>query len=171
MSTAAADVLDRSAYKAPEADLVKGTAQTKNKLFSAEGRLGIWQYNALFAKVMLVMIVGIAAIFGAMATDSSTVMAIVGVPAVCVILPAVVVLIYGAIKRLHDLGHSGWFYLIGIIPIVGALFTLYYSLKPGHEDDNRFGAARAATQTDKVLGVIGMVLLVVINIMALIPMG
>jgi len=170
MSTTAEGVFDRSPYEAPAADLVKGAEQTKDKLFSANGRVGVWRYNARFAQVMFVIIAAAAIMFGAMATGSEIAMVIVGIPVFLVAMAAIVAMVYTAIKRLHDLGHSGWFYLIGMIPIVGALFTLYYSFKPGVEDDNQYGAARQATQSDKVLGVIGMVLLVVINVAALIPM-
>ncbi len=171
MSSTAADVFDRSAYEAPDSNLVGRAEQTENKLYSAEGRIGVLQYNALFAKVMFVAIAAALAIFGAMATDSQVLMAVVSVPAMVLVLAAFVALVYAAIKRLHDLGHSGWFYLIGLIPIVGIFFNLYYALKPGHEDDNQYGAQRVATQADKVLGIIGMILLAGINLLAIIPMG
>jgi len=171
MSTTAAGVYERSAYEAPEANLVGDAVQTEDKLFSAEGRISNWRYNAQFTKVMLITVVAGAAMFGAISTESQVAMAIVGVPVFLIVIAAFVSLIYAAIKRLHDLGHSGWFFLIGLIPLVGVIFTLYYALKPGPEDVNAYGAPRAATQTDKVLGVIGMVLMVVVNIAALVPTG
>jgi len=171
MSTTATDVFDRSAYEAPESNLLGEAEQTENKLFSAVGRIGIWQYNALFTKVMLVVVLAAAAIFGAMATESQVLIAVIGAPALLVVLVAYVALIFAAVKRLHDLGHSGWFYLIGLIPLVGVIFMLYYALKSGHEDDNQYGEPRAATQSDKVFGVIGMILLIGLNIVALVPMG
>ena len=67
---------------------------------------------------------------------------------------------FSSIKRLHDLGFSGWFFLVGLIPIVGTIWTLYYSLVPGKDDDNQFGARREATGMDKILGICGIVMLV-----------
>jgi len=125
MSTTAAEVFDRSAYEAPEANLVGRAEQTENKLFSAEGRISNWHYNALFVKVMLVVVVAGAIMFGAVATESQAAMVI----------------------------------------------AVYYAIRPGSEEDNTYGAPRVPTKLDKVLGIIGMVLLVSMNILALVPMG
>jgi len=159
MSTTASDVYDRSAYRTPEANLIGSAEQTENRLFSAEGR------------VVLIAAAAGAAFFAAMSTGSQIVMAIVGVPGLLLVIAASVALIFTAIKRLHDLGHSGWFFLIGLIPLIGILFNLYYAFRPGNEDDNAYGAPRDATQSDKVLGFIGMILLVGVNLLALIPTG
>jgi uncharacterized membrane protein YhaH (DUF805 family) len=44
------------------------------------------------------------------------------------------------IRRLHDVGKSGWFLLIGLIPIVGILYVLYlYCIKKGDVGDNQYG--------------------------------
>jgi len=171
MSATASGVYERSAYRAPEANLTRDTEPTENRLYSAEGRVGVLHYNAQFAKVVFVSALAAAAVLAAMSTGSQAVMAIVGVPAIILVLAAAVALIFTAVKRLHDIGHSGWFFLISLIPIVGIFFNLYYAFRPGHEDDNDYGAPRDATQADKVLGLIGMVLLAGITIVGFIPMG
>ena len=43
-------------------------------------------------------------------------------------------------RRLHDIGRSGWWLLIGLIPLIGGLILLYWAVKPGDDGDNRFGA-------------------------------
>ena len=43
------------------------------------------------------------------------------------------------VKRLHDLDKSGYFGLIGLIPIVGFLFGLYLMFAKGTDGPNRFG--------------------------------
>ncbi len=43
-------------------------------------------------------------------------------------------------RRLHDIGRSGWWQLIGLIPLIGALVLLYWAVKTGEDGDNRFGA-------------------------------
>ena len=43
-------------------------------------------------------------------------------------------------RRLHDIGRSGWWLLIVLIPLIGALILLYWAVKPGEDGDNRFGA-------------------------------
>lgn len=42
-------------------------------------------------------------------------------------------------KRYHDLDASGWWQLLGVIPIVGLIIPIYLSLKPGTNGANRFG--------------------------------
>ncbi len=43
-------------------------------------------------------------------------------------------------RRLHDIGRSGWWLLIGLIPLIGTLILLYWVVKRGEDGDNRFGA-------------------------------
>ena len=53
-----------------------------------------------------------------------------------VLLPGIAV---GA-RRLHDMGKSGWWQLISLIPILGWLVVLYWMVQPS-EGDNAYGAA------------------------------
>ena len=49
-----------------------------------------------------------------------------------------------AIRRLHDIDRSGWWYLIGFIPLIGFLVLIYWYVQPGSDDENRFGPPPAA---------------------------
>lgn len=42
------------------------------------------------------------------------------------------------IRRLHDIGKSGWFMLIGLIPWVGIFILLYFYTRPS-DQDNKWG--------------------------------
>ena len=42
-------------------------------------------------------------------------------------------------RRLHDLDKSGWWLLLVLIPILGALVLLFFFVQKGTEGDNRFG--------------------------------
>lgn len=45
-----------------------------------------------------------------------------------------------AVRRLHDIDKSGWWLLLGLIPLVGALILIFaYLIKPSQQGDNRFG--------------------------------
>ena len=165
-----AEAIDRSPYAAPQAELRDRTQATEDKLFSAEGRIGIWRYNTRILQGLLAIMVAAVIMFAGVASESTGVIAATSIPAIIVFFVAVAMMIYSAIKRLHDLNYSGWYYFIGIIPIVGAIWTLYYALKPGSQEDNRFGAAREATKADKIMGVIGIALTFVFTIAAFIPM-
>ncbi len=43
------------------------------------------------------------------------------------------------IRRLHDIGRSGWWILIPLLPIIGSLILLYFFVKDGGEDANCYG--------------------------------
>jgi uncharacterized membrane protein YhaH (DUF805 family) len=45
-----------------------------------------------------------------------------------------------AVRRLHDIGKSGWMLLIGLIPLVGAIWLLILLLKDSEARENKYGA-------------------------------
>jgi uncharacterized membrane protein YhaH (DUF805 family) len=52
-----------------------------------------------------------------------------------VLLPALAV----AVRRLHDLGKSGWWLLIGLIPLVGGIWLIVLYCTEGESGQNRYG--------------------------------
>jgi uncharacterized membrane protein YhaH (DUF805 family) len=44
-----------------------------------------------------------------------------------------------AVRRLHDIDRSGWWYFIIVIPIIGPLVLLYWYIQPGTDGSNQFG--------------------------------
>jgi uncharacterized membrane protein YhaH (DUF805 family) len=46
-------------------------------------------------------------------------------------------------RRAHDIDKSGWWQLVGLIPIIGWILVIYWFAQPGAAGDNRFGAAPA----------------------------
>jgi uncharacterized membrane protein YhaH (DUF805 family) len=51
------------------------------------------------------------------------------------------------VRRLHDVDKSGWFILLGLIPLVG-LYLIYLYVQPGTPGPNRFGPDPKAGETD-----------------------
>lgn len=51
------------------------------------------------------------------------------------IVPSIAV----AVRRLHDTDRSGWWILIGLIPLVGAIVLLVFYCTDGTKGPNRFG--------------------------------
>ena len=43
-----------------------------------------------------------------------------------------------SVRRLHDIGKSGWWYLIGLVPLVGLIILLVWMCKDSTED-NQWG--------------------------------
>jgi len=44
------------------------------------------------------------------------------------------------VRRLHDIDRSGWWILIGLIPLVGWIVLIYWYAQPGTAGSNQFGA-------------------------------
>ncbi|MDI1318420.1 DUF805 domain-containing protein [Flavobacterium sp.] len=45
-----------------------------------------------------------------------------------------------AVRRLHDVGKSGWFYFIVLIPIIGAIWLLVLFFTEGDQGENQYGS-------------------------------
>ena len=60
---------------------------------------------------------------------------LLGIFAIGMVVPSLAV----TIRRLHDTGRSGWFYLITLVPLVGGLILLYFLVQSGNEAANNYG--------------------------------
>ena len=58
--------------------------------------------------------------------------------ALAVFLPTLAV----AVRRLHDTDRSGWWILLGLIPLVGWIILLVWYCSKGTDGPNRFGQDR-----------------------------
>ena len=45
-----------------------------------------------------------------------------------------------SVRRLHDIGKSGWFYLIFLIPLIGPIWLLILFFTEGDSGPNEYGA-------------------------------
>ena len=55
--------------------------------------------------------------------------------AIALIVPSLAV----AVRRLHDLNKSGWYYFIGLIPFVGSIILLVWFFTDGNRFTNDYG--------------------------------
>jgi uncharacterized membrane protein YhaH (DUF805 family) len=53
------------------------------------------------------------------------------------IVPALAVLI----RRLHDTNRSGWWALIGLVPLAGAIVLLVFTVEDSSKANNTYGAS------------------------------
>lgn len=65
---------------------------------------------------------------------------ILGIIAIVIMLAVLIPSIAVAVRRLHDIGKSGWWYLLVFIPLIGALVLIYWFIQPGQSEDNQWGA-------------------------------
>src|SRR5262245_56973813 len=52
-----------------------------------------------------------------------------------VLIPGIAV----SVRRLHDIGRSGWYFLLALIPCVGGIVLLVFDLTPGDVGPNQYG--------------------------------
>ncbi|NIJ83940.1 uncharacterized membrane protein YhaH (DUF805 family) [Xanthomonas arboricola] len=100
-----------------------------------------WMFMLLQAIVLLVLggLFGIAAALmggengpGALAW---LVAAVMGIVVLALIVPSIAV----TVRRLHDQGKSGWFYLISLVPYVGGFIVLVFMCLEGTPGPNEYG--------------------------------
>ena len=54
---------------------------------------------------------------------------------IVLILPSIAVLV----RRLHDTDRTGWWYWIQLLPLIGLIVILVFTLTGGDEGDNKYG--------------------------------
>jgi uncharacterized membrane protein YhaH (DUF805 family) len=57
-------------------------------------------------------------------------------------IPMVVANIALAVRRLHDSNHTGWWWWIGFVPLVGWIVSIVFYLLPSTPGPNRYSGAR-----------------------------
>jgi uncharacterized membrane protein YhaH (DUF805 family) len=104
--------------------------------FTTNGRIGRLRYLAWSLSLILLMTGGfiLAAIGYAITPAIGFVLGGVG------LIAAMVVGVQIGVQRLHDIGWSGWLYLLALVPYLGSVFSLVIMLIPGSAGANRFGA-------------------------------
>ena len=45
-----------------------------------------------------------------------------------------------SVRRLHDIGRSGWWLLIGLVPVAGLILTLTWYLSDSKAEENKYGS-------------------------------
>jgi uncharacterized membrane protein YhaH (DUF805 family) len=48
-----------------------------------------------------------------------------------------------SVRRLHDIGKSGWNLLWGLVPLLGFIYLIYLYVQPGDPATNEYGPAPA----------------------------
>jgi uncharacterized membrane protein YhaH (DUF805 family) len=75
----------------------------------------------------------------------SIVLAIVEIPVLPgLMILAPILLVPGSItlvvRRLHDVGMSGWFWFVALVPLIGAIYLIYLFVQEGDAGENAYGA-------------------------------
>lgn len=89
-------------------------------------------FNTIFSIVLLVIDSAAGLTFGEPPSQFGVLRTIYSL---AVLVPTIAV----AVRRLHDTDHSGWWVLIGLIPIVGWIILLVWYCTDGRPEPNQWG--------------------------------
>ena len=154
-----------SPYAPPQADVAERVPEyAPLKPFSIEGRIGRLRFLAwsMVLSLVTIAVVGVFALIALalVSTDSTAGLIIGGILAfvLCVVFLIATILI--SVQRLHDVGWSGWLWLLNLVPFVGSFFPLLLVVLPGSGVANRYGAPPPPNSTAvKVLSSLWLVLI------------
>ena len=90
--------------------------------------------RAAYWYVVLINVI-IGAVLGTLAQFSSA----FGVLSYLYSLAALIPTITLSVRRLHDIGRCGWWYLLALIPLVGQIILLVWFIREGDHGDNAYG--------------------------------
>ena len=88
-------------------------------------------FNAIFASAAMVLdnVLGIA-------MEGIGYGPLYGLYVLALIIPSIAV----GVRRLHDIGKSGWMMLISLIPLIGGIWLLVLFVTDGNLGENEYGA-------------------------------
>ena len=108
----------------------------KNKYATFSGRAHRKEYW-MFLLINLVVTVVLALIDSLIGSASESGMGLLSsVYSIGVLIPSLAL----SVRRLHDIGRTGWWVLISIIPVIGAVVLLVFMLLDSEPGSNRYGA-------------------------------
>ncbi|NWE19605.1 DUF805 domain-containing protein [Pseudomonas sp. P7548] len=133
-----------SPYAPPRAAVGDDGAEFSTlKVFTIHGRIGRLRYLAWTLVLTVAMLVAggiISTASFAVAAASPTMGIILGSLLGFALFVALVwVSVQIGVQRLHDLGWSGWLYLLNLVPLVNSIFPLLLLVLPGNTGANQYG--------------------------------
>lgn len=106
----------------------------KYAVFQGRARRREYWFFALFNLIFGMAIAVLDAMLGTL--DAQAGIGLLGsLYALAVFIPALAV----TVRRLHDIDRSGWWILIGFIPLIGAIILLVFLVLDSNSGSNRFG--------------------------------
>ena len=106
----------------------------------------LWNFIVSF---VIGIIIGLASVLA----NAPALSSVVWLYVLAVLLPSLAV----AVRRLHDTNRGGWWLLICLVPLVGAIMILVFMVQDGTPGDNKYGpnpkgVAAVATATPTATG-------------------
>jgi len=105
----------------------------KYAVFSGRARRSEYWYFALFTVIASVVLAIVDSVLG---TKTATGMGLLGgLYSLGVLVPSLGV----SVRRLHDTNRSGWWLLIVLLPLIGAIVLIVFMATEGQAEANQYG--------------------------------
>ena len=106
----------------------------KYAVFSGRARRKEYWFFALFSLIASIVLTVIDLMIGSFDAELGTGL-LNSIYALAVLIPSLAV----SVRRLHDTDHSGWWLLIALIPLIGAIVLLVFVLQDSKPGENQYG--------------------------------
>ena len=106
------------------------------KVFTTDGRIGRVRYLGWSMGMMLLAMLAYGISAGLMLASPI----LGGILMIPLVIAAVVISVMIGVQRLHDIGWSGWLWLVNFVPVVGSVIAILMLVVPGTQGANRYGA-------------------------------
>jgi uncharacterized membrane protein YhaH (DUF805 family) len=102
--------------------------------FSGRARRSEYWYFLLFYMLILIALSVVDVVLGWFSSDAG-VGVLSGIYTLALLIPSLSV----SVRRLHDTDRSGWWLLIGLLPLIGGIVLLVFFVQDSQAGANRFG--------------------------------
>ncbi len=113
----------------------------KYAVFNGRARRKEYWYYYLFYMLIYIVFIIIDVVTGTFSAGTGMGL-LSGIYTIAVLIPSIAV----GVRRLHDTSRSGWWLLIGLIPIIGAIVLIVFFASDSKPEKNQYGPnPKAAT--------------------------
>lgn len=107
----------------------------KYAVFSGRARRKEYWFFVLFNIIISIVLAVIDGVTGSFSSEAGMGL-LGGIYTLAVLIPGIAV----SVRRLHDTERSGWWLLIALVPLIGAIVLLVFMVQDSKPGQNQYGA-------------------------------
>ena len=118
------------------------TVFSKYATFQGRASRSEYWFFYLFNILLEIGLLIVGLILGAIVGDGTGALAGMGIAYVLLCIYGLIALIPSIsvfVRRMHDIGRSGWWYWLALVPLVGVIVLLVFLLTGSDRGDNQYG--------------------------------
>jgi uncharacterized membrane protein YhaH (DUF805 family) len=108
--------------------------RSKYATFTGRARRKEYWYFVLFYVLAFIVLLVVDEVTGTLDEEAG-----IGLLSAIFVLATIIPLLAVTVRRLHDTDRSGWWVLINLVPIIGGIVLLVFTLLDSQPGANRFG--------------------------------